>query len=101
MGLRWRRVHEVGVFAIDGVGVAVHSRCQFLHVVHHAVPLGEGDPLVSVDVESAHDSDDLGLGGAPAIHAAEVHDVVVVEEAFASVVNRLEGSRVRPVKSTP
>lgn len=77
----------------------MNSWCQILLVVHSLLPLVEVDSLVSVDVESANHRNYLRLRCTITVHAAEVHDVVVVQASFATVVNSLEGAHIRPVQT--
>ena len=68
-----------------------------LQICHSFIPFVESDSLVSIDIQATHNSDDLGFTGSPTVHTTEIHDVVVVEETFAAVINRLESSHIRVV----
>ena len=81
---------EVGIIAIVRHRIALHSKGNVLLLVHHLRKLVERDALISVNIQSAHDGDDLRLRSTPTVHTTEIHNVVVVEEAFAPVINRLE-----------
>ena len=63
-------------------------------VLHHFIPLLERDALVSIYVQSSNHSDDFCLTGSETVHTTEIHDIVVVENAFAPIVNRLKGLHV-------
>ena len=75
------------------------SLLWLLLALEKTVELVEGDHLVGIDVDSANDGDDLGLRRTVTVHATEIHDVVIVEDAFTSIVNCLERFHVRPINS--
>ena len=95
----WRGVLEVWVIPVLTERIALDCKRSGLLLIHGLGKLIESNALVCIDIESTDDSDNLRLRGVPAVHATEIHDVVVVEEALASVVDGLEGSHVRPVNS--
>lgn len=77
--------------------MALDCRRDVLLLVHHFGKLGEGYTLISIDVKSAHNSNNVCFSGAPAVHTAEIHDVIVVKVAFTTIINGLESSDMRPV----
>ena len=77
----------------------MHGWSQLILVVHQGVKLIKHDPLVCILIQSAHDSDHIGLTGIVIVSPAEIHNVAKVKEALCPIVNRLECAHVRPIEA--
>ena len=73
-----RSMAEVGVIAVLRHRIALQCKRNVLLLIHHLSKLIESNSLVSIDIQSAHNGNDLRLRSIPAVHAAEIHNVVVV-----------------------
>ena len=81
-------------------GWTMDGGIELLLILQHLVPFLETNARISIDVQSSNNGDDLGLTCPETVHTTEIHDVVVVEDAFSPIINCLECLHVRPVYST-
>ena len=85
------RVAEVGIITVDRVRISVNGVGELLLIIHRLEEFIDSDLLVSINVETADNCNDLRLASPPTVHPTEIHNVVVVEVGFAAVINCLEG----------
>jgi len=77
----------------------MNSGYQFFLVLHHLIPFLKGNALISINVQATYYSNNFCFTGSETVHTTEIHDVVIVEDAFTSIVNCLERFHVRPINS--
>ena len=78
-------------------GLAMNGGEEFLLILQHLIPLLERNARISIHIQSSDNGDYFGLTRPETVHATEIHDVVIVEDALSPIINCLERLHVRPV----